>query len=191
MSWPAELPTHAYLLDCRTYSVQNGSAADIVGSTFNNNKAGVTGGALRVEVRACRCAALCKGSLSTQEQYATCLVSDLLCTSWNCIFKVPRCQHAIATACLPTPACCVCHATLPPQGNLMCTGCIFLENKAPVGGAVNLGPNSWAGFQQYTFQLNTGVRAGSEPCCGWTWGVNGTGYEGLAAHAMRCVMLGS
>lgn len=44
----------------------------------------------------------------------------------------------------------------------MCTDCTFLENKAPMGGAVNLGPDSWAGFQQYTFQRNTGVRAGSE-----------------------------
>jgi predicted outer membrane repeat protein len=48
------------------------------------------------------------------------------------------------------------------EGNLLCTSCTFLENKAPVGGAVNLGPKTWAGFQQYTFQLNTGVRAGND-----------------------------
>lgn len=44
----------------------------------------------------------------------------------------------------------------------MCTGCAFTENKAPLGGAVDLGKGTWAGFQQYSFQNNVGVRAGSE-----------------------------
>lgn len=51
---------------------------------------------------------------------------------------------------------------VPTQGSLMCTGCTFLENKAPLGGAVALGKETWAGFQGYTFQMNTGMRAGSE-----------------------------
>ena len=61
------------------------------------------------------------------------------------------------------------HPPLParPQGNLLCTGCSFVENKAPLGGAVDLAKGTWAGFQQYAFSLNTGVKAGSEcaACC--------------------------
>ncbi|KAL4424315.1 hypothetical protein ABPG75_001616 [Micractinium tetrahymenae] len=51
---------------------------------------------------------------------------------------------------------------LRTQGNLLCTGCTFNQNKAPLGGAVDLAPNTWAGFQQYTFTGNDAVKAGDD-----------------------------
>lgn len=48
---------------------------------------------------------------------------------------------------------------------MMCTGCTFSNNQAPVGGAVDLRPNTWAGFSQYVFINNKAVRAGSEAGC--------------------------
>ena len=70
---------------------------------------------------------------------------------------------AVAAA---TPRCAAIHPcprpASVPQGNFLCTGCTFVKNKAPLGGAVGLGRATWAGFQQYAFSDNEGVRAGGE-----------------------------
>lgn len=140
---------------------QNGSYVDITGSTFQQNKAGVTGGALRVQVSAL----LAAGVL-----LATCLQMRVFVSCARCHTLGPlRCQMTLTG---------MQYILLPParlsQGSLLCTTCTFLENKAPLGGAVGLGRSTWAAFQGYTFQLNTGVRAGSECWTGSTaWSVPG------------------
>lgn len=110
---------------------QNGSAVDIVGSTFHSNKAGVTGGALRVQASVASVCALLPPATAAPARRPLQPATRL--PAWRCL-----------------------------QGSLMCTACTFLENKAPLGGAVDLGQDSWAGFVSYSFQRNTGIRAGSE-----------------------------
>ena len=48
------------------------------------------------------------------------------------------------------------------QANLLCTSCSFTANKAGLGGAVDLGRGSWAGFRDYTFMQNQAIRVGCE-----------------------------
>ena len=66
------------------------------------------------------------------------------------------------------------------QANLLCTSCSFTANKAGLGGAVDLGRGSWAGFRDYTFMQNQAIRVGCEygvgrkpdegPGCRCLWG---------------------
>ena len=62
------------------------------------------------------------------------------------------------------------------NGNMLCTLCTFANNKAALGGAVDLAPATWAGFKDYAFIRNTGMRAGG------LGGEAGAGLEGLGAE---------
>jgi predicted outer membrane repeat protein len=47
-------------------------------------------------------------------------------------------------------------------GNIYCEGCSFSNNQAPLGGAVAVMRESWAGFKDYTFSGNKALRNGAD-----------------------------
>ena len=123
--------------------VQNGSEVTITGSSFSGNRAGATGGAMRVQVR--RPLPPCAGA--SNPSCCRLLMGYLRLSS--------SLHHPPTPAVLSSPL-------LSPQGNFLCTGCTFSKNSAPLGGAVDVQGATWAAFEQYTFVLNVGVRAGGE-----------------------------
>lgn len=114
------------------------------GATFQGNKAGVTGGALRVQVH-------------TRLRTPCCLAAPLAARAPPAPVELRAASHRVRPLCAPA-----CPAL---QGNLLCSGCTFEGNTAPLGGAVSLGKDTWAAFAAYSFSKNVGARAGRE--CFW------------------------